>query len=354
MNDEEIQRLLGGYATDQLSEQERSALFEAALEDQALFNALEDEESLRDLLSDAESRREIERALRAPAVVTRPPWYRSVWAWGLAGSLAGACVLVVVMVRPQNSPQVAAVMPASKSMAESVPAASVAEPKPQSPTPRRRAAAPVVAADKAAPVSAPAPAREEARTGRVMNSVGGAPRAAAPVVDSDKPVPVPVPAPAPEEERKEKVSESAAAAPPAPPPQQSPAQNQSVAIIAAPGGSPAVMGAALRDQVQPSRMAKKAAPPILVAVVPSENGAIRLRVRPAVEGVLSVVQLDARGVREPLGQTVTVQPGRDYLLPDSAIPAGTRANLLVLLTPADGRVQTTEVILVPGQAPLIR
>src|ERR1017187_7593148 len=40
MSREEIQKLLGGYATDTLSEAERRALFEAAIEDQELFDAL--------------------------------------------------------------------------------------------------------------------------------------------------------------------------------------------------------------------------------------------------------------------------------------------------------------------------
>ena len=41
MTQDEIRKLLGGYATNELSADERRILFEAALEDQELFNALE-------------------------------------------------------------------------------------------------------------------------------------------------------------------------------------------------------------------------------------------------------------------------------------------------------------------------
>jgi len=47
----DLEKLLGGYATSTLTEQERKALFEAALDDQQLFNALADEEALKELLA---------------------------------------------------------------------------------------------------------------------------------------------------------------------------------------------------------------------------------------------------------------------------------------------------------------
>ena len=39
MNREDIQKLLGGYATGTLTPEEQQALFSAALEDQELFDA---------------------------------------------------------------------------------------------------------------------------------------------------------------------------------------------------------------------------------------------------------------------------------------------------------------------------
>src|SRR5580700_2931708 len=99
MSREEIQRLLGGYATDTLSEEERSALFEAALEDQELFDALAKEQALRDVLQDPSAR---ERLIEALDTV-REPIAGRVWHWlgwlhrpvvlAMAGGLA---VLLIV------------------------------------------------------------------------------------------------------------------------------------------------------------------------------------------------------------------------------------------------------------------
>ncbi len=50
------EQLLGGYATDTLTEEEKRQLFEAALQDQELFNALADEEALKALLTKPEAR----------------------------------------------------------------------------------------------------------------------------------------------------------------------------------------------------------------------------------------------------------------------------------------------------------
>jgi len=52
----EIRKLLGGYATGTLTDEERNLLFSAALEDQELFNALADEEALRELLAEPATR----------------------------------------------------------------------------------------------------------------------------------------------------------------------------------------------------------------------------------------------------------------------------------------------------------
>lgn len=102
MRDAQIERLLGGYATNTLTASERQALFEAALEDQELFDALQDEQALRELLEDPVSRPMIQRALEEPE--PEPPRrgfagrsrFAHVWAWGLAtGVAAGLLVLVL-------------------------------------------------------------------------------------------------------------------------------------------------------------------------------------------------------------------------------------------------------------------
>ena len=57
MTDEDIQNLLGGFATDTLTDRERELLFTASLSNQELFNALADDQALRELLSDPAARR---------------------------------------------------------------------------------------------------------------------------------------------------------------------------------------------------------------------------------------------------------------------------------------------------------
>ena len=63
MKDEDIQNLLGGFATDTLTDRERELLFTAALQNQELFDALANDQALRDLLSDPASRRQLLQAL---------------------------------------------------------------------------------------------------------------------------------------------------------------------------------------------------------------------------------------------------------------------------------------------------
>src|SRR5437870_86557 len=57
MKDEDIRNLLGGFATDTLTESERELLFGAALHDQELVNALADDQALRECLADPSMRR---------------------------------------------------------------------------------------------------------------------------------------------------------------------------------------------------------------------------------------------------------------------------------------------------------
>ena len=89
MNRDDIQKLLGGYATGTLTPEERQALFEAALSDQELFDALAREEALRGVLSDPAARAHLLAAIdNAPA-----PWYRQ---WWRPMVVVAAAVLAVV------------------------------------------------------------------------------------------------------------------------------------------------------------------------------------------------------------------------------------------------------------------
>jgi hypothetical protein len=166
----EIERLLGGYATNSLTEEERKLLFEAALDDQDLFNALEEEQALRDLLQDEESRREIVRALRpAPKRPSR------LWIWGLAASVAATAVLVLVLI-PRETPK--PTMTVALSSARLSAPRDTALPAPPAaparavPVPRKKAAArpvppPPVSAATVAPSSAPAAAPTQTTLARL-------------------------------------------------------------------------------------------------------------------------------------------------------------------------------------------
>ena len=96
MSREDIQKLLGGYATDTLSEAERRALFEAALDDQELFDALAKEEPLRDVLRDRAARLRLMEAL-GPA---REPVAGRGWGWlrrPAVLAIAGAAAVVLIV-----------------------------------------------------------------------------------------------------------------------------------------------------------------------------------------------------------------------------------------------------------------
>ena len=94
MSREDIEKLLGGYASGTLTPAEERALFTAALEDQQLFDALQREQPLREVLHDPAA-----RATLLAALDDRPaPWYRRL-APRAALALAGvACLIVSIAV----------------------------------------------------------------------------------------------------------------------------------------------------------------------------------------------------------------------------------------------------------------
>ncbi len=103
MSREEIEKLLGGYATDTLSEAERRALFEAALDDQELFAELAKEQALRELLQDPPARQQLIEVL-GPA---RDPLGARAWRWlrrpavlAMAGGLAALLIVAGLVLRP--------------------------------------------------------------------------------------------------------------------------------------------------------------------------------------------------------------------------------------------------------------
>lgn len=151
MNRRDAEKLLGGYATGTLTESERRALFEAALEYQDLFNALVDEEALRELLADPAARTHLLAALGPAARPKVVPLWRRPGLIGAAASLivaatAGLAVLrspeAMVPVLPQAAPEA----PTGKGLATKAPATkaparkALGAPAPPPPTSHRTVA----------------------------------------------------------------------------------------------------------------------------------------------------------------------------------------------------------------------
>jgi hypothetical protein len=132
MRPEDIRKLLGGYATGTLTEEERRALFEAALTDQDLFNELTRDQALQELIADPAARRELLRALPEP----ERPHLNLGWRWAIASGLAAAAVVAIVVVRsggPQPKPE-----PVLMAKRQELPEPQA---QPQAATPARKAAA---------------------------------------------------------------------------------------------------------------------------------------------------------------------------------------------------------------------
>jgi len=137
MTQEEIRKLLGGYATNTLTERERTELFQAALEDQELFDALQNEDTLRELLADPISREQIRQALQ-PA--RRIPWMRRRWLIGTA-AVAAAVVGVGIFISQRKPAPAPALQIASSQIAQ-----GRIEPKLEAPRPAPVIPAPAISA----------------------------------------------------------------------------------------------------------------------------------------------------------------------------------------------------------------
>jgi hypothetical protein len=97
MSEHDLHKLLGGFAADTLTAEEKQQLYSAALEDQDLFNALADEQALKELLADPVVRRRLVQALqKSSSTAASSPWldwFRRpaglAWAGGLAATFFG-------------------------------------------------------------------------------------------------------------------------------------------------------------------------------------------------------------------------------------------------------------------------
>jgi hypothetical protein len=166
MSRDEIQKLLGGYATDTLNEAERNALFEAALEDQELFDALAREQALRDVLREPSARRQLIEALgpaREPYLARAWRWFQRPAALAMVGGAAALLIAAGLLLRQPNHPALRQATVADAIESRNAPPVSALEPPAVARQPKRPArlpagrvvAAPQRAADAARPSQQP-------------------------------------------------------------------------------------------------------------------------------------------------------------------------------------------------------
>ncbi len=321
MTSDQARKLLGGYATNSLTEAERKALFEAALDDQELFDALQQEEALKDLLADPTSRSQVQQALaKAPISRLRPGW---IWG-GLAGAVAAA-VLMIAVIQSNQQPkyQAARVAPPAVAPLPAEPA-TPAVPAPAQPKPRKL----------------PAATRKAVQTDRELQPPAAALATPAP------PPPPPAAVPQAQSFRQEDVARARAVS------------ALSGGLSAGTGGVVANLKAPL---LQYSLVKRDLEGTYSVPNArPQPGDLVRLRVLTAVAGYLSLYQLDPSGDWKRLfpaaEQGLLVAPSVAVIIPDSAIiVTDTEQKFRLTLVRADTQAAaaplTVDVTIGPGKAP---
>jgi hypothetical protein len=306
MTNDQARKLLGGYATNSLTEAERKALFEAALDDQELFDALQQEEALKELLADPISRNHIQQALAQPLVSSPSRWWSRGWPWvGVAGAVA-ATVLIVAVIRSNQQP-----------------------------------AYPV------ARVAPPAEVRVQPEPSK--------PAIVAPAEPKSRPQPRKLPSPP-----KTRQAENALRQPPAaglPPPPPRPQSAAAPAAARAQSDTGAVGGFATNFKAAPllqySLVKRDATGSYSAPNVPLQPGdAVRLNLSPAAGGYLFLDYLDPAGDWKrlfPAGdQALAVTPNTPQTIPDSPIiVTDTEQQFRLTLVGAD--TTTVEITIGPGR-----
>ena len=103
MSEHDLHELLGGFAADTLTAEEKQQLYRATLQDQELFNALADEQTLKELLADPAVRRRLLQALQKNSS-TAPSsswvdWFRRPAGLAWAGGLTAAFFAIILGTR---------------------------------------------------------------------------------------------------------------------------------------------------------------------------------------------------------------------------------------------------------------
>lgn len=137
MPEHELEKLLGGFAADTLTTEEKQQLYRAALQDQQLFNALADEQALKELLADPDVRRRLLASLdqKSSSGAGGPlSWldrFRHPAGLAFAGGLAAAALAVVLGIRIyQDSLKQATQSVATEDTKPTAPPGSVTPPLP--------------------------------------------------------------------------------------------------------------------------------------------------------------------------------------------------------------------------------
>lgn len=313
----EAEKLLGGYATGTLTEAERRVLFEAALADQKLFDALADEEALRELLADARVRRRLLEALAEPEAGLWERllgWWRRPWAWGVAGTVAVAALVVVLLLPVYRTTKRPAVLEVAQKLEP--PAAPVSPPSaPQvAAAPRQRARAPARSEAEPQP-SQPAPAEprpvERAEEKQVLAEAEARPRleaAPAGVVGGVAGEIVAAVPPAASQEADARRLYNAPAAEWKEAGRSVLRARQAADVAGAPPGPVGIRYAILK--LGPGGQYSEAAPGAVFA----RGDVIRLSVEANRNGVIRVMRQDATGVWIPVGQ-VTAEARAPQVIP---------------------------------------
>lgn len=312
-----LERLLSGYATGTLSDEERRLLFEAALEDQTVFNALAREQSLKELLDDPAARQVLLDALQnfEPSLRQRMlSWVlgpRVLAAAGCGAAVLLAAVALLLSERPQPPRQIALRREAPAPALEAKAPEREAAPAPTESPVGRRAERQTVGAGE----SSRAAAREEHRLAAEPSpGLAGAPAPAAAAVG----------------ERSRMATPAVLPLPAAPPP---------AALVATPvparTGEQTALPEALGVMLYRRVPGGEEVPTSLGTVLHAGDG-IRVAVLPPADGILTVI-LEEGGVRRPLFRGA-VRKGERRLIPEGepvviGSEPGDRRLVLVLGSP---------------------
>ncbi len=335
MNREDARKLLGGYATGNLTAEESRLLFEAALDDQELFDALAEEQALKDVLDDPVSRERVRLAVAAAP--RKRGWWTRPWIWVPSVGALSAAVLTVALINwkpgvPTGTAKNATIAdsrtadgrtPDRRTLEKEAPAA-IAAPARDAKVPSAKPAAPkvsgkiagaaqtpapppaaAVAKDEASPREpAEAPAQSTARAATNTAANSGSPGNTRSDGENAQQQNVG------QQSRREQQQAPATGAgvAPAPPPRSALLARQAERASAAP-----LAWSLVRDELE-GRESELAG-----GTRPRVGDRVRLRVTTAAAGYLEVSLRDSSGAWQPRSKRIAVAANAVYTIPPSPV-----------------------------------